>query len=53
MAYKELKLEKGEAAGLYAILGADPKPTKMKSESKKTATKKTTAKKPVVKKKCK
>lgn len=50
MAYKELKLEKGEAAGLYDILGADPNPGKKKAASKKTTAKKTTAKKPAAKK---
>ena len=50
MAYKELKLEKGEAPGLYDILGADPNPGKKKATSKKTTAKKTTAKKPAAKK---
>lgn len=53
MAYKEFKLEKGEAAGLYDILGADPNPGKKKTAAKKSSTKKPTAKKPVAKKKCK
>lgn len=53
MAYKELALGKGEAAGLYNILGADPNPGKKKTATKKTAAKKATAKKPAARKKCK
>lgn len=49
MAYKEMKLEKGEAEGLYALLGSDNERV-TKSGGKRKAAKKAPAKNTVRKK---
>ena len=43
MAYKEMKLEKGEAQSLHDLWNAGMTPPKKKTAAKKTATKKNTA----------
>ncbi len=45
MAYKEMKLEKGEAQSLHDMWNAGMTPPKKKTASKKTATKKPATKK--------
>lgn len=45
MAYKEMKLEKGEAQSLHDMWNAGMTPPKKKAATKKTATKKSAAKK--------